>query len=153
MLSLLSNAYAGLVSLAGEAAEQTSSGWFVDLWNKLRDDFINNFIAKDRYTYLLKGLGITFEVTFFAPLLGIFLGIVVALMSFAGIIYALVSAAMGNIVEGWTSMTCIICFVSGIQMISLGVIGEYVGKIYLETKRRPRYIIDESKNMKEATEE
>lgn len=81
------------------------------------------------------------------------LGIVVALMSFAGIIYALVSAAMGNIVEGWTSMTCIICFVSGIQMISLGVIGEYVGKIYLETKRRPRYIIDESKNMKEATEE
>ncbi len=80
MLSLLSNAYAGLVSLAGEAAEQTSSGWFVDLWNKLRDDFINNFIAKDRYTYLLKGLGITFEVTFFAALLGIFLGIVVALI-------------------------------------------------------------------------
>ena len=81
------------------------------------------------------------------------LGTVVALLSFIGIIYALISAATGNIVEGWTSMTCIICFVSGIQMISLGVIGEYVGKIYLETKRRPRYIIDESKNLKEVSED
>ena len=82
-----------------------------------------------------------------------FLGAAVALLSFIGIIYALISAATGNIVEGWTSMTCIICFVSGIQMISLGVIGEYVGKIYLETKRRPRYIIDESKNLKEVSED
>ena len=40
-------------------------------------------------------------------------------------------------------MTCIICFVSGIQLVALGVIGEYVGKTYLETKRRPRYIISE----------
>ena len=82
-----------------------------------------------------------------------FLGLFVALLSFIGIIYALVSAATGNIVEGWTSMTCIICFVSGIQMISLGVIGEYVGKIYLETKHRPRYIIDERKNLKETSED
>ena len=82
-----------------------------------------------------------------------FLGVFVALLSFIGIVYALISAATGNIVEGWTSMTCIICFVSGIQMISLGVIGEYVGKIYLETKRRPRYIIDESKNLKEVSED
>ena len=81
------------------------------------------------------------------------LGAIVALLSFIGIIYALISATTGNIVEGWTSMTCIICFVSGIQMISLGVIGEYIGKIYLETKRRPRYIIDESKNLKEVSED
>lgn len=82
-----------------------------------------------------------------------FLGVFVALLSFIGIIYALVSAATGNIVEGWTSMTCIICFVSGIQMISLGIIGEYIGKIYLETKHRPRYIIDERKNLKEVSED
>lgn len=82
-----------------------------------------------------------------------FMGLFVALLSFIGIIYALVSAATGNIVEGWTSMTCIICFVSGIQMISLGIIGEYIGKIYLETKRRPRYIIDERKNMKDVSED
>jgi len=82
-----------------------------------------------------------------------FLGLFVALLSFIGIIYALIGAISGNIVEGWTSTTCIICFVSGIQMISLGVIGEYVGKIYLETKHRPRYIIDERKNLKEISEE
>ena len=64
MISILSNAYAAVVTLAGEAAEQSSSGWFRDLWNKLKDDFINNFITKDRYMYLLKGLGVTFEVTF-----------------------------------------------------------------------------------------
>lgn len=82
-----------------------------------------------------------------------FLGIVVALMSLIGIIYALYGAIVGGTVEGWTSTTCIICFVSGMQMISLGVIGEYIGKIYLETKHRPRYIIDERKNLSEVTED
>ena len=80
MISILSKAYAGVITLVGETAEQTSSGWFGDLWNKLRDDFINNFITKDRYMYLLKGLGVTFEVTIFAALLGILLGIIVALI-------------------------------------------------------------------------
>ena len=40
-------------------------------------------------------------------------------------------------------MTCIVCFVSGVQLVSLGIIGIYIGKIYLETKGRPRYIISE----------
>ena len=44
-------------------------------------------------------------------------------------------------VSGWASTTSIICFVSGVQLICLGVIGEYIGKIYMETKHRPRYII------------
>ena len=80
MLSFLSSLYSGVITLAGEAAEQTSSGVFGDLWNSLKDDFINNFIAQKRYMYLVKGLGITFQVTFFAALLGIFLGIIVALI-------------------------------------------------------------------------
>ena len=77
------------------------------------------------------------------------LGMIVALLSFIGIIYVLVSVFTGYYVDGWASTTCIICFVSGIQMISLGVIGEYVGKIYLETKQRPRYFVAERKNITE----
>lgn len=70
-------------------------------------------------------------------------GIIVALISFIGCIWALITALCGRAVAGWASMTCIICFVSGVQLISLGIIGEYTGKIYLETKARPRYIISE----------
>ena len=77
------------------------------------------------------------------------LGFIVAFLSFIGIIYVLVSVFSGYVVDGWASTTCILCFVSGIQMISLGVIGEYIGKIYLETKQRPRYIISERKNIPE----
>ena len=44
---------------------------------------------------------------------------------------------------GWASMTCIICFVRGVQLVGIGVLGEYIGKIYLEVKERPRYIISE----------
>lgn len=70
-------------------------------------------------------------------------GIIVAFLSFIGVIWAIVQACTGNSVSGWASMTCIVCFVSGVQLISLGVIGEYIGKIYMETKGRPRYIISE----------
>ena len=70
-------------------------------------------------------------------------GVIVALVSFIGVIWAIVSALLGRTVAGWASTTCIVCFVSGVQLISLGIIGEYLGKIYLETKARPRYIIRE----------
>ena len=70
-------------------------------------------------------------------------GVFVAIVSFIGCIWALVSAIAGKTVAGWASMTCIICFVSGVQLISLGIIGEYIGKIYMEAKHRPRYIISE----------
>ena len=69
------------------------------------------------------------------------LGFIVAFLSLVGTIWAIVSRIAGVTVSGWTSLVCIICFLSGVQMISLGVVGEYVGKIYMETKRRPRYII------------
>ena len=70
-------------------------------------------------------------------------GCFVAVLSFIGVIWAIVSSFLGKTVAGWASMTCIICFVSGIQLICLGVIGNYVGKIYMEVKHRPRYIISE----------
>ena len=70
-------------------------------------------------------------------------GVLVAVISFIACIWAAVTALRGRSVPGWASMTCIVCFVSGVQLISLGIIGEYVGKIYMETKQRPRYIISE----------
>ena len=71
------------------------------------------------------------------------MGIIVAFISFIGIIWAVVEALLGKTVWGWASTTCIICFLSGVQLISIGVIGEYIGKIYMEVKHRPRYIISE----------
>ena len=70
-------------------------------------------------------------------------GVLVAFASFIGVIWAIVTALMGKAVAGWASTTCIVCFVSGVQLICLGIIGEYIGKIYMETKQRPRYIISE----------
>ena len=70
-------------------------------------------------------------------------GIVVSLISFIGVIWAIVQAVLGSAVAGWASTICIVCFMGGVQLVCLGVIGEYVGKIYMETKARPRYIISE----------
>ena len=71
------------------------------------------------------------------------LGTAVAIVSFIGVIWSIAAHIMGATVAGWASMTCIICFIGGIQLLSLGVIGEYIGKAYMETKHRPRYIISE----------
>lgn len=70
-------------------------------------------------------------------------GLIVAFLSFVGVIWAIVSALGGHAVAGWASTTCIICFVSGVQLVCMGIIGEYIGKIYMETKHRPRYIISD----------
>lgn len=68
-------------------------------------------------------------------------GIVVGCIGFVGLIWAIITALLGNSVAGWASMVSIVCFLGGIQLFSLGVIGQYIGKIYMETKHRPRYII------------
>ena len=70
------------------------------------------------------------------------LGFIVSALSIIGIIWSVVSAFMNITVAGWASTVSIICFLGGAQLLSLGVIGEYIGKIYLEVKGRPRYIID-----------
>ena len=71
------------------------------------------------------------------------LGAFFAIVSFIGVIWAIVMALLGSTVSGWASTICIVCFMGGVQLLCLGVIGEYIGKIYLETKARPRYIISE----------
>lgn len=72
-----------------------------------------------------------------------FMGFLVSFLSLLGVVWTLVQYLLGDTVSGWASTVCIICFVSGVQLLSLGVVGEYVGKIYKEVKHRPRYIISE----------
>lgn len=71
------------------------------------------------------------------------IGTILSIFSFLGILWAVLSNLFGNTVVGWASLTAIICFIGGIQLICLGVLGEYIGKIYMEVKGRPRYIISE----------
>ena len=66
-----------------------------------------------------------------------------SILSFIGVVWAVIGALMGSTVAGWASTVCIVCLMGGIQLVCLGVIGEYIGKIYMETKARPRYIISE----------
>ena len=70
-------------------------------------------------------------------------GVIISALSFVGILWAVIQALMGHVVAGWASTICIVCFMGGIQLLCLGVIGEYIGKIYMETKARPRYIISD----------
>lgn len=70
-------------------------------------------------------------------------GTVVAALGFVGIIWAIIMSVIGHTVAGWASIVCIVCFLGGIQLLSLGIIGSYIGKTYMETKARPRYIISE----------
>lgn len=71
-------------------------------------------------------------------------GLIVSVVSFIGVIWAVVMSLSGNTITGWASTTSIICFLSGVQLLSIGVIGEYIGKIYLESKHRPRYIVEKT---------
>ena len=79
------------------------------------------------------------------------LGFIILFVSLIIMIYSLIRKATNNTVDGWTFLNISIWFIGGIQMLSLGIIGEYIGKIYNETKERPRYIISDSllKNKKE----
>ena len=70
------------------------------------------------------------------------IGIVVSLISIVGLIYALVSYFTGSAVAGWTAIVCSIWLLGGLQMLCLGVVGEYIGKIYNEVKGRPRFRIE-----------
>jgi len=76
------------------------------------------------------------------------LGFFILFFSFIIMLYSLVRKFTGNTVDGWAFITISIWFIGGLQMISIGIIGEYIGKIYNETKARPRFIISENLNEK-----
>lgn len=80
------------------------------------------------------------------------LGGIIAALSFVGVIWSVITKLCGHAGAGWASITSILCFIGGIQLICTGILGEYIGKIYLEVKRRPRYIIeDKTDNLRKET--
>ncbi|MEG1550542.1 MAG: glycosyltransferase, partial [Ruthenibacterium sp.] len=72
------------------------------------------------------------------------LGFCISFISLLAILWTLCTKLFGVTVSGWSSMICAIFFMGGVQLLCLGVIGEYIGKIYNETKARPRFIISET---------
>lgn len=70
-------------------------------------------------------------------------GLLVAFASFLSVLWVLISYFQGDSVAGWASTTSLLCFLSGVQIMCTGIIGEYVGRTYLEAKGRPRYIVSE----------
>ena len=94
------------------------------------------------FAYAIEGI-VAFTTT---PLtIAAFMGMLFCLVSFIMIIVIIVKTlCFGDPVSGWPSMACIIFFVSGVQLFCIGIIGEYLSKTYLETKKRPIYIVKET---------
>lgn len=72
----------------------------------------------------------------------IWLGVIIIICSLLAAVYALISYFTGHVVAGWTSLILSIWFIGGVQLLSIGLIGQYIGKIYIEVKHRPRYHIE-----------
>lgn len=81
------------------------------------------------------------------------LGFTIFFISLLVLVYSIIVKLLGNTVSGWTSLSASIWMLGGIQLLCMGVIGEYIGKIYNETKQRPRFIISEKLLIKKATNE
>lgn len=72
------------------------------------------------------------------------LGLLVSLISLIAVVVVVIIKLFGYTVQGWTSLLCVIFLLGGVQIFCLGIIGEYIGKIYAESKARPRYIIEKN---------
>ena len=98
------------------------------------------------FKYALEGI-VAFSTT---PLLiSSLLGLLFCLVAFVAIIFIIVRTLIyGDPTSGWPSLVCIIVFVSGIQLFSMGIIGQYLSKAYLEVKKRPIYIVKETEQEK-----
>lgn len=82
----------------------------------------------------------SFSVKPITLILGV--GLLIVFMCILAAVYALVSYAMGNVVPGWTSLILSIWFLGGLQLLAIGLVGQYIGKVYIEVKHRPRYNIE-----------
>ena len=116
-------------------------------WTTVEYDWAKRFAGESKYP-LKKMLSFAFDgITSFSVkpmrlILVLGLGVIIFTISLIALVWTLIAKLCGHTVSGWASLMCSIWMIGGIQMISLGVIGEYIGKIYTETKRRPRYLIE-----------
>ena len=114
-------------------------------WTTVEYDRAKRFAGESKYP-LKKMLAFAFDgITSFSvkPMrLILVLGAVIFVLSLLMLLWALVEWVSGKTVSGWASLICSIWMIGGIQLLALGVIGEYIGKVYSETKARPRYIIE-----------
>ena len=109
-------------------------------------DRAERFAGESKYP-LSKMMGLALDgITSFSnrPLgLIVLLGLIFMFISVIAIIYAIVSYIVGNVMPGWTSLLISVWFIGGAILTAIGIIGEYIGKIYSEVKSRPRYLLDE----------
>ena len=114
-------------------------------WTTVEYERAKRFAGESKYP-LKKMLSFAFDgITSFSvkPLrLILFLGAVIFALSLVMLLWTLIRWIAGATVSGWASLMCSIWMIGGIQLLALGVIGEYIGKVYSETKARPRYIIE-----------
>lgn len=89
----------------------------------------------------------SFSVKPISLILGI--GLFIIFVSLAALLYALISFFTGHVVPGWTSLILSIWFLGGLQLLAIGMVGQYIGKIYIEVKHRPRYNIEKILAMEE----
>ena len=121
-------------------------------WTTVEYERAERFAGASKYP-LKKMLAFAFDgITSFSlkPMrLILLLGAIIFALSLVMLIWALIGWLAGKTVSGWTSLMCSIWMIGGIQLLALGVIGEYVGKVYSETKARPRFIIERVLNDKD----
>ena len=121
-------------------------------WTTVEYERAKRFAGESKYP-LKKMLAFAFDgITSFSvkPVrIILFIGAVIFILSLGMLAWTLIDWALGKTVSGWASLMCSIWMIGGIQLLSLGLIGEYVGKIYSESKARPRFIIESILNEKE----
>lgn len=136
-LSLYGETHLFLRGIAPELGFRTAT---VSYARKEREAGVSKYPLKKMISFALDGIT-SFSVKPLTMIL--YLGIASIIFSFAIIIYAMVRHFSGATVTGWTSMFASIWFIGGVQLAALGIVGQYVGKTFIETKKRPRYFVAE----------